>query len=80
MDNTKSINHICQRCSIIFTQRWNLLRHIRTVHTTSKEFICHECDYKTSRKDHLKQHQNRKDHNIHPCELNNVESKNLQVV
>merc|ERR1712126_723835 len=45
----------CPQCDAVFTQRHNMLAHIRCIHEGLK-FPCSHCDYKATKQSHLKKH------------------------
>lgn len=50
--------HCCNICGRGFLEKSHLVRHER-IHLEEKPFKCHECDYASSRRDKLKEHQAR---------------------
>ena len=62
----KSNIHNCLECSSKFKQKFNLTRHIKSLHTQDK-LQCNQCDYSSGRKDVLEKHKRRK-HTIKKCD------------
>ena len=56
----------CLQCSSKFKQKFNLTKHIKTVHTR-EEFECDQCASSFGRKDDLAKHKRRK-HTLQKCE------------
>ena len=46
----------CENCDYTCSQKFNLKRHVASVHKGNKPFKCEVCDYNSSQKGHLKQH------------------------
>ncbi len=44
----------CSHCSIVYSNAYNLNRHLRSLNTNS--FSCQHCMFTTKRKDNLKRH------------------------
>ncbi|KAH5333394.1 hypothetical protein HBI12_047690 [Parastagonospora nodorum] len=49
----------CDICGITFSQAGQLARHERSVHTSSRPFVCPDCDAKFTRGYNLKRHRKR---------------------
>lgn len=47
----------CEICNNQFARRSNLYKHLRSVHSTTRQFKCPICDYGFKRQDHLLKHQ-----------------------
>ena len=47
--------YVCPYCSKNFKTKQRVERHI-LIHTGEKPYACTECEYKTNRQDHLKEH------------------------
>ncbi len=47
----------CEICNNQFARRSNLYKHLRSVHSTKRQFKCPICDYGFKRQDHLLKHQ-----------------------
>jgi len=45
----------CPQCEVVFSQRFNLLKHIRIKHEDVR-YPCSQCDYKATQQSHLKRH------------------------
>ena len=50
------MNLNCPKCSMKFTQKANLKRHINVIHDLIKPFKCEYCDFTTGAKCNLKKH------------------------
>ena len=56
----------CLQCSSKFKQKFNLTKHIKSVHNPEK-FKCEQCASSFGRMDHLKRHKQMK-HTLQKCE------------
>jgi len=45
----------CPQCAVAFTQRYDMLKHIRYKHEGVR-YPCSQCDYKATKQSHLKRH------------------------
>jgi len=75
---------ICDRCSKKFAHRCDLIRHIREVHDKIHEGVfypCEECEYKATKKWHLKVHVEATHKGIrYPCGQCSYEAKTKQTL
>ena len=56
----------CLQCSSKFKQKFNLTKHIKSVHNLEK-LKCNQCEAKYSRSDNLKRHKQMK-HTLKKCD------------
>mmetsp|Transcript_8211 Transcript_8211/g.24705 ORF Transcript_8211/g.24705 Transcript_8211/m.24705 type:complete len:273 (-) Transcript_8211:148-966(-) len=52
----KSSSYNCNLCGSTFAEKFNLNKHVRTVHEKKRPFSCHICPVTFKQKDHLKKH------------------------
>eukprot|EP00188_Purpureofilum_apyrenoidigerum_P001918 Plantae.Rhodophyta-Purpureofilum_apyrenoidigerum.ctg211.p1 GENE.Plantae.Rhodophyta-Purpureofilum_apyrenoidigerum.ctg211~~Plantae.Rhodophyta-Purpureofilum_apyrenoidigerum.ctg211.p1 ORF type:complete len:271 (+),score=20.93 Plantae.Rhodophyta-Purpureofilum_apyrenoidigerum.ctg211:737-1549(+) len=52
----KSSSYNCDLCGSTFAEKFNLNKHVRTVHEKKRPFSCHICPVTFKQKDHLKKH------------------------
>ena len=55
LTNTGSNCSQCPDCGKDFLDKYTMTRHYKTIHQT-KRYSCDQCDYKSSRNDHLNEH------------------------
>ena len=58
--------HSCLQCSSKFKQKFNLTKHLKSVHNPEK-FKCEQCASSFGRMDHLNRHKQMK-HTLQKCE------------
>ena len=72
----KRKTYTCEDCSATFTQKYNVERHIRSVHTKDFPYPCEDCDHGFRSKGRLETHiQN--NHQPFNCELCSISLKGL---
>ena len=72
----KRKTYTCEDCSATFTQKYNVERHIRTVHTKDFPYPCEDCDHGFRSKGRLETHiQN--NHQTFNCEFCSISVKGL---
>ena len=52
----KEKSDVCDTCNVLFSSKWHLKRHIKTVHEKEKPFNCLACDKFFSQKHLLNRH------------------------
>jgi uncharacterized C2H2 Zn-finger protein len=62
--NTLKASSLCPHCGALFTDRRNMLRHVRVIHKQQKHHICHTCgkgfDRKATLQTHMYSHETQK--------------------
>ena len=72
----KRKTYTCEDCSATFTQKYNVERHIRSVHTKDFPYPCEDCDHGFRSKDRLETHiQN--NHQTFNCKFCSISVKGL---
>ena len=46
----------CPKCKKTFTQKYNLLRHLKTIHSDYKPYVCDICQRAFNRKGNMEAH------------------------